>query len=544
MKIKHKLLLSIAGLSFIIVTMFIMTWHTTSSQKDDGLVINLAGRQRMLIQKMTKEVLLYKQNTNPAAAEKMRDQVKETVKVFDITLNALKESGTAPLTLDSHGPNRQCPRAEEPAYSQLDLVKKHWTVFKEKISSGLKDPNDIEAFQYINKNNMPLLAEMNKAVGMMQKQSEAKVDILLTKQIAGIIIGLIFSILAFLVVNSFIKKLELVSHFSEAIGNGDFTFTVSETDNNELGEILNQLNHTVEKIAHVLKPLKTRSGNLKSTSERLHLISSDLMSSSGKMKERAQSVAAASEEMSVNMNSVSSAVQQVGSNIDVISTSSQNLSSTVGEIAQNAETARSVTANAVASVADASLKVNELGASADEIGNVIETINEIAEQTKLLALNATIEAARAGEAGKGFAVVANEVKELAAQTNKATEDIRNKIESMQGSAKGTIDEINGITSIIQNVSDIVNSIATSVEEQSLATQGISANISETTLATKDMSVNVEQSAQASNMIANDVSEVNQTSNDVNRISSQVDQDAQALKSISEEIEQMIDAFKV
>jgi methyl-accepting chemotaxis protein len=122
--------------------------------------------------------------------------------------------------------------------------------------------------------------------------------------------------------------------------------------------------------------------------------------------------------------------------------------------------------------------VAKLGESSGEVGQVIKVITSIAQQTNLLALNATIEAARAGEAGKGFAVVANEVKELAKETAKATEDISRKIEAIQGDTKGAVEAIGQITSIINQLNDISNTIASAVEEQTATTNEIARNVQE------------------------------------------------------------------
>jgi methyl-accepting chemotaxis protein len=138
-------------------------------------------------------------------------------------------------------------------------------------------------------------------------------------------------------------------------------------------------------------------------------------------------------------------------------------------------------------VQSAQSSVDELGAAAAQIDKIITVIVEIAEQTKLLALNATIEAARAGEAGKGFAVVAAEVKQLATQTNNATDDIRLKISSMQSSTNNTIGEIKHISGVITSVDEIVSSIAASVEEQSVTTRDISCTIGNVATIVAEMS---------------------------------------------------------
>ena len=140
--------------------------------------------------------------------------------------------------------------------------------------------------------------------------------------------------------------------------------------------------------------------------------------------------------------------------------------------------------------------MSKLGDSSTEIGQVIKVITSIAQQTNLLALNATIEAARAGEAGKGFAVVANEVKELAKETAKATEDISRKIEAIQTDTKAAVDAIASISEVINQVNGISNTIATAVEEQNATTNEMARNVSEAAHGSGEITSNIAGVAQA------------------------------------------------
>ena len=163
----------------------------------------------------------------------------------------------------------------------------------------------------------------------------------------------------------------------------------------------------------------------------------------------------------------------------------------IREIARSADEAATVTGRAV-KVAENTNHNNQkkLGESSAEIGQVIKVITSIAQQTNLLALNATIEAARAGEAGKGFAVVANEVKELAKETAKATEDISRKIEAIQGDTKGAVEAIGQITTIINQLNDISNTIASAVEEQTATTNEITRNVGEAAKGSAEITRNI------------------------------------------------------
>jgi methyl-accepting chemotaxis protein len=165
--------------------------------------------------------------------------------------------------------------------------------------------------------------------------------------------------------------------------------------------------------------------------------------------------------------------------------------------------------------------VSKLGEASAEIGQVIKVINSIAEQTNLLALNATIEAARAGEAGKGFAVVANEVKELAKQTGKATEDISGKIYSIQSSTKEAVEAIASIGKVIDHINDISNTIAGAVEEQSNTTNEISRHMAEAARGVEEITHNVTQVSEASKSASTGASSAYTAAGDLARMAEEL-----------------------
>jgi methyl-accepting chemotaxis protein len=221
-----------------------------------------------------------------------------------------------------------------------------------------------------------------------------------------------------------------------------------------------------------------------------------LASASEELTQVSQQMGANAEETAAQANMVASAAEQVSNNVTTVATGIEELTASIGEIASNAGQGAQVAQTAVEVAQNTNTTIAKLGESSTEIGNVIKVITSIAEQTNLLALNATIEAARAGEAGKGFAVVANEVKELAKETAKATEDISKRIETIQGDTRAAIEAINEITAIINSVNDIQTTIATAVEQQTATTREMSRGISEAAAGSSQIASNIASVAEA------------------------------------------------
>lgn len=375
----------------------------------------------------------------------------------------------------------------------------------------------------------------------MEREISSANSIMIIGSIIAILMG---SLLAFFIARGITMPISRSVDFAKKMSEGDFTGKLDIDQKDEIGVLANALNNMVSDLGQMFKDIAAGVETLSSSSTELSAISQQMSSGSEQTSGKANTVATAAEEMSSNMTSVAAATEEASTNVGMVATAAEEMTAVINEIAQNTEKAQVITGEAVSEAKSASDKVDELGKAAQDIGKVTETITEISEQTNLLALNATIEAARAGEAGKGFAVVANEIKELAKQTSEATNEIKNRITSIQNSTKGTVTQIEQISKVVNDVNEIVSTITTAVEEQSVTTKEIANNVVQASQGIAEVTENVAQSSTVAGEIAKDITEVNQAASEISNSSSQVNMSAEELSKLAEQLKEMVGRFKV
>ncbi|MET0415910.1 MAG: methyl-accepting chemotaxis protein [Actinoplanes sp.] len=291
----------------------------------------------------------------------------------------------------------------------------------------------------------------------------------------------------------------------ERVAEGELLGRLPVDTADEVGRMGGALNTALDRISGAMRDIGGNVNTLASSSEELAAVAALVNESADRSSAQAQAASSATEQISVNISTIAAGSDEIGASI--------------GEIARSTSSAAEVAAGAVTASAKAGEILNKLGVSSTEIGDVVKLITSIAEQTNLLALNATIEAARAGELGKGFAVVAGEVKELAQQTARATEDISTRVTTIQGDSEAAVVAIEDISRIIDQINATQSAIAAAVEEQSATTTEMSRNVNEVATGSSQISESVAAVAAAASETTSAAADTAQTSNDLARVAS-------------------------
>ena len=345
---------------------------------------------------------------------------------------------------------------------------------------------------------------------MEQRQANNESTVSTTYLIIGISIAaalLIGLLLAWAIGNAIANPIKQMTIVMQRLAGGDTSAEVPGTERtDEIGEMAAAVqvfkDNAIEKIrlaeeqaqAEKRTEEEKRQAQLKMADDlesSAKTIIDSVSSSASEMEAAAQSMSATAEETSEQSTTVAAAAQQANVSVETVSAAAEELSKSIEEVGRQVTQSTKIAGDAVSEAEKTNFSIKGLAEAAQKIGDVVELITSIAEQTNLLALNATIEAARAGDAGKGFAVVASEVKSLANQTAKATDEISQQITGIQTATEDSVQAIQGVGKIIHELDQIATAIAAAVEEQSAATGEIAANTQQAAKGTGDVSSNIE-----------------------------------------------------
>ncbi|MCU7807172.1 MAG: type IV pili methyl-accepting chemotaxis transducer N-terminal domain-containing protein [Candidatus Thiodiazotropha sp. (ex Semelilucina semeliformis)] len=461
--VSYILIFALAGLT--VGSLFI-------SLGSDATGINVAGRQRMLSQRVAKEALL------AAQAIESRNTVNSTIVLFENShknlLNGNEEKGIQAVS--------------DPAIrGQLDKVDGLWKTYKTSINAYLDGPS-AEGLKAIHEQSPVVLKEMHKGVNMM---ASAANDAVQTQQIFTLVLagGIVLLVWLGRVFGTAIlmKNIEQLKERLTAVAQGDFsrplkviytdneigeTFTAYNTMLSQVGEIVNSVDHTTKQVqVGTEKVAKT----LQDTNDGVRLQHSEI------------------EQAATAMNQMAATVQEVARNATHAADAAHSADTEAGS-------GRSIVAETITSIDTMAKQLEEtsevmkkLEKDSQEVGQVLEVITGIAEQTNLLALNAAIEAARAGEQGRGFAVVADEVRTLAKRTQQSTEEIRQIIERLQGGTSEAVQAMSSSRDLAQN----------SVEQSGEANQALD-KIVDAVSSINEMNVQIATAAQEQSSVAEEI----------------------------------------
>jgi methyl-accepting chemotaxis protein len=292
-----------------------------------------------------------------------------------------------------------------------------------------------------------------------------------------------------------------------AITERDLTRKIESDTADEFGQMITMANAALESMRTLLRATSEQSESLAAASEELKVVS--------------EHMSANAEETAAQAHVVTAAAEQVSASVRAMSTSTDGLNASVRDISRSTGEASDASTRAVSLAESANTAVQRLGESSVGISKIVRVINSIAEQTNLLALNATIEAARAGEAGKGFAVVANEVKDLAAETARATEDIARRIETIRVDTQGAVHAITEIRSFIGKMNEVQSSIVSAITQHGAATDEIARSVAEGVRGTTEISSNIGGVAEAARNTSSGASDTRNAASELARMASEL-----------------------
>ncbi len=490
LSIRTKIIGALAIFSLILIFDVFYIISTLKAQKDDALIINVAGRQRMLTQKMSKNVflLLSIDKVKGVNEQEVLKELKGAMKTYNDTINAFLKGGK---TLSPSGKNKIHINSIGKDKKYAEDANKLWKNFKKEIENTIKS-RDPQSANYIAKNNLKLLALSNKIVSALQKTAEAKIISMKRVQYLVAFLSLILLLFVFFIIKQSIVVpiRDFMKAFDRGV-EGDLTVRVKVVNNDEIGHLSKKFNEFLSKLQEMIQAVKENTEAVSSASIEISATTEEISKSAEDQAFQSQSVASAMEELTAtiedNHRMTENSTTKVDEMADVTKQSSDSMAKTIDSIVTISEKS-----------AGLSGLINEFGESAKGIGEILSVIIEIADQTNLLALNAAIEAARAGEAGRGFAVVADEIRKLAERTAKSIKEIEGITNTIQKRAESAViamgESLQAIEEgvrLAEQSREMLDMVLKSSEEVQQITTAISTATTEQAATVKEVNSNIQ-----------------------------------------------------